>query len=417
MQSINMRTRTLLVLALVALAGVRPAPGQPRGAVDFTRYVAVGDGFTAGYQDGALHERSQRLAYPVLVAAAAGTPLALPLVGEPGVPSPNSITGLGLLVQRPGTCEYGEVDLATGRSVGRLDPSVRAANVAVPFQRAADALEARWSIDAGNPNDPDSFEDFVLGLPYASTGDLGPSTQVETAVALEPTFVTVWLGPMDALLPAIAGDVDADTLTPVNRFERTIDDVVDALAATGARGAILNVPDVTSTALLLSQKDLRRRTGLTTKQLKNRLGVFKSSYVPITALPTVDRIAAGQANGPLDDAQVLTKDEMERLQTAVDGYNRALAAKARSLGWVLVDVNDLFDAFARRGVEVAAVGRLTTRYLGGLYGLDGIHPSDTGQALIALTVIAAINEHYGVQLPLPNIAPIAAADPHTCGAT
>src|SRR5688500_18416842 len=101
MQSRNILTRTLLILALVALARLRPAPGQPRGAVDFTRYVAVGDGFTAGYQDGALHERSQRLAYPVLVAAAAGTPLALPLVGEPGVPTPNSITGLGLLVQRP----------------------------------------------------------------------------------------------------------------------------------------------------------------------------------------------------------------------------------------------------------------------------------------------------------------------------
>lgn len=411
-----MRTRTVLSLALVVLVSAPAGTAGARGAIDFTTYVAIGDGFTAGYQDGALHERAQLRAYPVYLAEAAATTIRPPLVGEPGIPAPNSITGLGLLVQRPGTCEYGEFDLATGRSEGRLDPSLRATNLAVPFHRVGDAVDARWSIDPGNPNDPDSFEDFVLGIPYASTGELGASSQIETAVALDPTFVTVWLGPMDAMLPAIGGEVNAETLTPVNRFERTLDDAIDPLAATGAKGAILNVPYVTSTALLVSQKDIRRRTGLTTKQLKNRLGVFKSSFVPITALPTVDAIVAGQASGPLDDEQLLTNDEMERLTAAVDGYNRALAAKARSLGWALVDINELFADYERRGVEVPVIGRLTTRYLGGLYGLDGVHPSDSAQALIGVALISAINDEYGLSLPLPNLTGIVLTDPHTCGA-
>jgi hypothetical protein len=221
---------------------------------------------------------------------------------------------------------------------------------------------------------------------------------------------------MDAWLAVISGEVDNSTLTPINQFEARADIVFTALEATGAKGAILNVPNVTSSAFLLSQKDLRRRTGLTTKQLKNRLGVLKSSYVPITALPTVDRIAAGDAPGPLADSQILTKAELARIQTAIDAYNRKLGAKARALGWALVDLNALFAIYERRGVEVPGIGRLTTRYLGGLHGLDGIHPSDTGQALVALAVVAAINDRYGTSLPLPNIAGVAAEDPHTCGA-
>jgi GDSL-like lipase/acylhydrolase family protein len=402
-----------LVLAIMVSASVSV---RAQNGVDFTMYVAIGDGFTAGMQDGALHAASQQAAYPVLVANAAATTIALPLLAEPGVPTPNPVTGLGLLVQRPGTCDYTELDLATGRSTGRLDPALHATNVAVPYQTVGDAIGARWSIDPTNSNDPDSFEDFVLGFPYVTTRELPPSTQLETAVALHPTFVTVWIGNMDALDAVIAGQVDTTTLTPENQFEQRATVLFDSLATTGAKGAIVNVPNVTSSAYLVSQRELRKRTRLTTKQLRNRLGVEKTSYVPITALPTVDAIAAGDATGPLEDSQILTKQELNRIQAAIDAYNGVLAAEARRLGWALVDLNKLYAIYEKHGVDVAGVGRLTTGYLGGLYGLDGIHPSDTGQALIATAVIAALNDRYGLSLTLPNLAEIAASDPHTCGA-
>src|SRR3954470_11549169 len=67
---------------VLCLCSVVPARAQ--SGVDFTRYVAVGDGFTSGFQDGALHESAQRRAYPALVAAAASVDLVLPVVAEPG---------------------------------------------------------------------------------------------------------------------------------------------------------------------------------------------------------------------------------------------------------------------------------------------------------------------------------------------
>lgn len=410
-----MRGSALAAIAVAfAIAAVQAPVGAQSGA-DFSVYVALGDGLTAGYQDGALHAESQLRAYPNLIAAAADTTLVVPLVEEPGIPTPNPITGLGLVSQRPGTCDYGQFEHATGRSTGRLDPSARATLVAVPFQRIGDARDVAWRIDPSNPNDPDSFEDFVLGYPYATTGEMGPSSQLQTAVALGPTFVTVWLGPADAYRAAVAGDVDSATLTPQGRFDESANAIFEALEATGARGVILNIPDVTATALLLSQKDLKRRTHLSTKQLKKRLGVFKSSYVPITALPTVDAIANGEASGPLGPTQILDKAELARIQEAIDGYNRTLAGRARALGWPLVDLNALFATYDRRGVDIPSVGHFTTNYLGGIFDLDGLHLSDTGQALVAAAVIGAINDKYGTSLPFPDIAAVAAADPHTCG--
>lgn len=402
-------------LVAILIGGVPPRAAAQAGA-DFSRYVAVGDGFTAGFQDGALHAASQQTSYVTFIAGAAATPLALPLVGEPGLPTPNTVTGLGLLVQRPNTCEYLGFDLATGRSVGRIDPSVTATCVAVPFQTAALALEQKWSIVPGNPNDPDTFEDFVLGYPYTLHGG-APMTQIETAVALEPTFVTVWLGPTDVYNAVVAADVNPATLTSPEDFDRKIGEAIDALAATGARGAVLNVPYATSTAVLLSQKDIRQRTGLTSKQVKNRLGVLKSSFVTINSLRSIDRIAAGLATGPLTDDEILTAQEMDRITTTIDAYNAILAARARRAGWALVDLNALYARYEKRGVDVPGAGTLTTRYLGGLYGLDGLYPSNTGQALIAVAVLSAINEKYGTALPLPNVAAVAASDPHVCTRT
>jgi hypothetical protein len=54
---------------------------------------------------------------------------------------------------------------------------------------------------------------------------------------------------------------------------------------------------------------------------------------------------------------------------------------------------------------------LTTDYLGGVFSLDGIHPSRTGHALIANAFIEAINTRFGEAIPAVDVARIAVRDP------
>ena len=61
------------------------------------------------------------------------------------------------------------------------------------------------------------------------------------------------------------------------------------------------------------------------------------------------------------------------------------------------------------GVDVGGTV-LTTDYLGGIFGLDGVHPTRTAHALIANAFIEAINARFGEAIPLVDVARVARRD-------
>jgi lysophospholipase L1-like esterase len=408
-----MRIVLSLSLAGALLCAGASGSGAQTGA-DFSRTVFVGDSLTAGFQDGALHAAGQVNGYPVLVARSLGTPVVLPLVDEPGVPDPDPASLTGLLVLRPGSCSILGVTVAGGRSAGRLDPGARATVVAVPGQDMGEALTSRWSVDPEDPTTIDTIEDLVLGLPAALEGE-PPASQVETAVRLDPTFVVVWLGSNDALGAALGGTVNDETLTPLETFRENAAAVFSALAATGAEGAILNVPDVTISPFLFSVRDIRRAlagigVSLTSGQIRSLFGISRGSRVVLTGVQSI-----AQGRRPTPD-QVLTKRELRRIRERTREYNAVLRAEAESRGWAYVYANAFLAGVDRDGYPVPGVGTLTTEYLGGIFSLDGVHPTNTGQALVAALVVEAINARYGTSFAPPDVAAIAAADPETCNA-
>jgi hypothetical protein len=79
-------------------------------------------------------------------------------------------------------------------------------------------------------------------------------------------------------------------------------------------------------------------------------------------------------------------------------------------------MNGLFSRLAVTGFNVTVNGRvvhLSTAMFGGLFSLDGIHPTNTGYAILANETIAAINAAFPGSRPIPlvNVNQVAAADP------
>lgn len=96
-------------------------------------------------------------------------------------------------------------------------------------------------------------------------------------------------------------------------------------------------------------------------------------------------------------------------------YNKAIAAAAQQTGSALVDVNTMFtQAEAATNELLPVTGKCCSlAYNGGFFSLDGLHPSDTGYAIIANLFINAIDQAYGATIaPLSatQIAAINAAD-------
>jgi hypothetical protein len=70
----------------------------------------------------------------------------------------------------------------------------------------------------------------------------------------------------------------------------------------------------------------------------------------------------------------------------------------------VVDVHGIVTGIAAGGLDVGGE-RLTTAFLtGGLFSLDGIHPTCKGQGVVANAVLEAIEARYGVSYPRVSIA-------------
>jgi phospholipase/lecithinase/hemolysin len=387
-----MRPFRWLALALTVVAlGLAPVTeaGEPRA--DLSRLVVVGDSLSAGFQNGSLHEDQQVHGYAKLVADQAGVDLVLPLIAAPGFPNV-------LMLVDPGPPPV--IVEADGVSTGRVDPLVQPWNLAVPGARVADALATRPDLAFND------LTDLVLGLPGLFGGI--SRSQVEWAEALQPTTIIAWIGNMDALGAAIEGD--ASLLTPVGAFEASYTEILNRLAATGAKLIVGNIPDVTAIAFLTSAEDVADLVGLPLDVIGPPLGIGVGDFVLPDAVPLIGPILGGQASGPLPANLVLTAAEVALIQDAVVQYNEVIETQARAHRVPVVDVNRLLETARRRGLFVGPY-RLTTDFLGGLFSLDGVHPTNTGYAIIANEFIEKLNRRYDAQIRRVNERQVLREDP------
>lgn len=105
-----------------------------------------------------------------------------------------------------------------------------------------------------------------------------------------------------------------------------------------------------------------------------------------------------------------------KTQQLNDAYNAAIAASAASTGAALVDTHSFYAAYeTATGRFIPLTGNAkccALVYGGGLTSLDGLHPSDTGYALIANVVIAKLNASFNA-----GIAPLTDAQISAINAT
>lgn len=380
---------TLRHLALaLAVAGAITARTAP---ADLSRLVVVGDSLMAGYQNGSLCGSQQTHGMAALIARQASSELTLPLIADPGIPNALAILDPGPpLVISP----------LPGVSNGRIAPLSQPFDLAVPGQTVQEALTKR-------PDVPfDSMTDLVLGLP----GLLGgvARSQVEWAEALHPSAIIVWIGNNDTLGAALAAD--ASQVTPEDAFTAAYTELMQRLSATGAKLVVANLPDVTVVPYLTSAEEVAAKIGAPLGMISPVLGLNPGDYVIPEAQTFIEGILTGAISGPLPDNVVLTANEVAIIRNQTAKFNQVIAAQAKAHGAALVDINTFLNTLNKRGLVVHG-RRLTTDYLGGIFSLDGIHPTNTGQAATANEFIKVLDKRFAAGIPPVNVEEISQEDP------
>ncbi len=394
----------LLTAGLVACGGSSggsktPAPPPP-ATTDFSNTVFIGDSLSAGFQNGSLLDTQQPNGWASLVAKQINTPITLPLIAAPGAPAVMQLVSVG-----PPPVTTTE----SGVSSGRDNPSAQPTDLAVPGHHLHDL------INAGPTIAPTSAEDIittlVLGFPVGNN-----NTQLQEAIALKPTTLFVWIGSNDAL---VADDTGMpSSMTPIASFTSDFTQLMTTLhSKSSARLIVANLPDVTAipyltpAAMILSETSAQ--TGQSTAQLGAVLGLATGDLVTAAGQKEVQQavsdIKSGKTPTPLDDAGVLTAAEVQQVQALEDQYNQVIAQQVSAVGGTLIDMHAFFQTLGA-GQTINGVNA-TTGYLGGLFGLDGIHPTNTGYALVANQVIDSLNTSLKTTFADVDVSTIASTDP------
>jgi phospholipase/lecithinase/hemolysin len=384
------QTRNSLIALFVGLI-LATAPAVAQKKADLSRLVVVGDSLSAGFQNESLLSTQQVNGYAARIASQANANLVLPLIAEPGIPSVLVLTDPGPPPQ---------IGQAPGTSGGRVNPGEQPTDLAVPGANIADVLSTRPNFDFQD------MTDLVLGLPGVFTAT--SKSQVEWAETLAPTTIILWAGNMDVLAAAIYGD--STLLTPQANFEASYRAVADRLASTGATLVFANIPDVTTVAYLTTAEQAAAIMGAPLSVIGPVLGIEAGDYLTPEAFTVIPQILAGNSAGTLPPGYVLSRDEVAQVRNAMQSFNNVIATVAREKGAPLVDTNALTSRLFERGY-VAGGQRLTTSFLGGLYSLDGVHPTNTGYAIIANEFIRTMNKQLGTDIPPVSIEQVKAADP------
>jgi lysophospholipase L1-like esterase len=382
------------------LAAVQAA--QAKNVGNFSNTIFLGDSLTAGYQSSSLLDTAQVHGWANLVATQAAFNISLPLIAPPGAPSVLELVSVGpppVIITTPGT------------TTGRDNPATQATDLAVPGAFVNDVVN---TVPLANPAPgQQQINQLVLGFPGLGFGEA--LSQSGFAIKAQPTTIFLWIGNNDALIADITGM--PSSMTSVASFTTQYQTLITQLTSlTPAHLVIANIPDVTQVpyltpaAVVLAEVSQETGGTIPVAVLSALLGTSPGDFVNPTGLAEIPLILGGKQPGPIDDAGVLSAAEVVTVQAQVVAFNQVIAAQAKAANATLVDINALFAKTVSSGLTINGFTG-TAAFLGGFFALDGIHPTNTGYAVIANAFIDTMNSSINTKIPDVPLGPVAAADP------
>ncbi len=379
------------------------APAVQTANVDFSRYVAVGTSISAGYQSGGMVDRHQINSYPAIFARQIGKTVQLngqgsfsePTVDGNGAPPLLRLVGLS---PRPDIQPIGPA----GTPNNTTWPSPYS-NLAIPGAILFDFNNAARYVDPG------------FG-PAATLVLRNLGTVQAQLLAQQPTFVSFEFGANEVLGPATRGSSKVGNApTNVATYTALLGAAIGAIHAANpaARIAIANVPDVTTIPFFttVSSAGLYGRVHRIILAPSPNAGRDTISAAALTSgdlvtLPASRALALGIGTSlanPLDSTLVLDEAERAVIAGTVQAMNAAVDVVARPDYIAKIDFNGALGAIRQSGIDIGGTHYSDAFLTGGLFSLDGVHPTDLGHAIVANAMITAVNERFGTRIPYARL--------------
>ena len=276
--------------------------------------------------------------------------------------------------------------------------------------------------------DPSVFASVYSNIVNAMTakGAKGVVANLPYVTAL-PYFTTVPFNPLTASVLG-RGNVAVGTATIQGLNAQLYGPLKQALTAFGAGSRVDLLSTTNANPLLIVDESLPNLSAQLTAAFTPTLGsatatfygqVFgqarqatKEDLVVLTAQTVIASAPAGVpaplnvfgVTYPMQDVHVLTKAEIAVVKVATDAYNATIKSVADAKGLAFVELKGVTDQLASpAGIVYNGYTTTSAFVTGGMFSLDGVHPSPRGYAIIANLFTDAINAKFGSNFKKINV--------------
>jgi len=433
-----------LLPLLLACRPKAPTHVVDAGTADFTEFVAIGDGHTAGYMDDGLSLDGQKNSLGAMIQQQlmmAGAPaIEMPWMSDQNIGL--SLNGLSRLILGYKTDCQGISSLSPVRvslqgetsalTSSAYNPSKKYSNFGVPGVRMIDMVSTAF----GNINLPQHNPFFArmskdqFNLP--GSGNYS-SVQENIFDGGYPTFCSIYLG-IEDVLPYARSGATQHPMSPLAGFpgvgfEESLTQLCEQLYGQHVNAVIATIPNISDwpffNTIPYNGLTLDAEKAASLNQIYNPIGIsFVVGANPfMVADPNAGMFGVRPAvpgekillTAPLDSVKcnqmgsifpfrnefVLTTDELATIQLRIDEFNAVIRQKATTYGFALVETGDFYDKLTTGFTYNGAT--LSAKFVsGGAFSLDGIHLNPRGNALLANEFIKAINKKFSAKIPLIN---------------
>jgi hypothetical protein len=346
------------------------------GTADFSKYVALGDSFAAGFSDNALFIEGQKGSYPAVLAQqfklVGGGDFKIPFMADNvggfagsamftprlylappttpgGSPSPSSVA----------LPPYNQVSTTT------FAPLIGAYNnMGIPGAKSFHLVTPGYGSSAGNPY-------------FARFASAPLKTVLDDALSQNPTFFSLWIGGNDVLGYATSGGINASDITSPTTFETSFNKLITDLTAGGKKGVIANLPYV------------------------NSLPYFTT--IPVNAVPALPASQSGSLNqlfGGINGALVTNGLPKRFVTITTDDGNPATVEATNPL--LIIDESLIDISTQITSALTPLFGVPAATFLGGLYGkARHARTTDGDRDFILLPTRGLITPPNNIQAGLP----------------
>jgi len=432
----NLRKYIYVVAGLLLISSCKPEISTFKhgsGGADFSKYIAVGNSLTAGYADGGLYLEGQLNSYPSIMAnqmlQAGGGAFAQPLFSSgqengSGYLQLTGFTATGTPITTPVTTDLAITGVAPIPGFGNVTLYSKYTGNINNFGVPGLKLEQITYAPLGNLN---GYYERLL------PGNEGThNTPYLSFITAQPfTFFSNWLGNNDALLYAVSGGA-GDALTDKTTFAQLDNLLIGTLTASGAKGVVATIPDVTAIPYFNTVTEPAVLAGVQ-KAAPTVQALYINALVS-TSDTTIYAARAATANDlfiltfptsligtpvttpygvlpygltpytPIGSQYVLDANEVALTRDYVSSYNTTITTVAAQKGLAVFDAYTFLNNVKANGLLINGVALNSNYISGGIFSLDGVHLTPRGYAIVANEFIKAINAKYGSSIPLANIS-------------